>query len=400
MGRSATWPFRAHLQDYARLLASQGYPLLTGRWKLRLVAKLSRWLTRRRFGLHQLDEDRIAGFLKGRKKDVVRGGAQRTMVQLLQFLRQNKIIRSRRVPVDTTPMEQVLKNYCLFLEQERGLKLSTIHRYSTIARVFLQRRFVTGKICLRNLVVGDISDFLLEESPPRKLSVARDASIVLRSFLAFLTQTGKISTNLAASVPSIASWRLAGLPRSLEPAQVERLLATCDLNSQIGRRDYAVLLLLARLGLRAGEVVHLSLDDINWAAGEVLIRGKSAREDRLPLPPDVGQALADYLKRDRPVCSCRRVFIRAKAPHVGFFGPAAIWNILGRALARTSLAPSFRGTGLLRRSLATRMLRGGASLTQIGEVLRHQLPQTTEIYAKVDLLALRQLAQPWPGGEQ
>jgi site-specific recombinase XerD len=393
-------PLGPHVKDYARLLASQGYPLFTGRWKLRLVAKLSRWLSRRRFGLHQLDEDRIAGFLKGRKKDVERGGAGRTMMQLLQFLRRNKIIRSRFVAVDTGPIEQILKNYSLFLQQERGLKPSTIHKYRAITGMFLQKRFGTGKICLRDLDVGDISGFLLEQSSSGKSWGARDGAIVLRSFLSFLTQTGKISTNLAASVPSVACWPLAGLPRFLEPAQVEKLLTTCDLNSPIGRRDYAVLLLLARLGLRAGEVVHLSLDDINWAAGEVLIRGKSAREDRLPLPPEVGQALADYLKRDRSECSCRRVFIRAKAPHRGFFGPAAIWNILNRALTRASISPSFRGTGLLRRSLATRMLRGGASLAQIGEVLRHQLAQTTEIYAKVDLVALRALAQPWPGGEQ
>jgi site-specific recombinase XerD len=357
-------------------------------------------LARRRFGLNQLDEDRIAGFLKGKKTDVVRRGARSTLRQLLQLLRQNKIIRSRCVPVAETPMEQILKNYRRFLEQERGLKLSTIHRYSTIIRMFLHTRFGTGKICLRNLVVGDISGFVLEQSSSGKSSGARDAAVVLRSFLAFLTQTGKISANLAASVPSVACWTLTGLPRFLEAPQVEKLLTTCDLNSQIGRRDYAVLLLLARLGLRAGEVVHLGLDDINWSAGEVLIRGKSAREDRLPLVPEVGQALADYLERDRPVCSCRRVFIRAKAPHLGFFGSAAIGDILRRALTRASLDPSFKGAGLLRRSLATRMLRGGASLIQIGEVLRHQLAQTTEIYAKVDLVALRALAQAWPRGEQ
>ena len=393
-------PLGPHVEDYARLLASQGYPLYTGHWKLRLVAKLSLWLSRRRLGLNQLDEDRIAVFLKGRKKDVERGGARRTLMELLQLLRRNKIIPSRSVPVDTTPIEQLLQNYSLFLQQERGLKPSSIHRYSAIIGIFLQKRFGTGKICLRNLGVGDISSFLLRQSSSGKSWGARDGAIALRSFLAFLTRTGRIPTNLAASVPSVACWPLSGLPRFLEPAHVEKLLTTCNLNSQIGRRDHAVLLLLARLGLRSGEVVHLSLDDINWAAGEVLIRGKSAREDRLPLPPDVGQALADYLKRDRPVCSCRRVFIRAKAPHLGFFGPAAIGNILNRALTRAALNPSCRGTGLLRRSLATRMLRGGASLTQIGEVLRHQLAQTTEIYAKVDLVALRALAQPWPGGEQ
>jgi site-specific recombinase XerD len=166
----------------------------------------------------------------------------------------------------------------------------------------------------------------------------------------------------------------------------------------MGRRDYAVLLLLARLGLRAGEIVQLSLDAINWAAGEILIRGKSAREERLPLPPEVGQALAEYLKRDRPVCACRRVFIRMRAPHQGFSKSAAICFIFRRALARANLHPPEQGPHLLRRSLATRMLRGGASLTEIGEVLRHQHTQTTEIYAKVDLVPLRALAQPWPGG--
>jgi site-specific recombinase XerD len=364
-----------------------------------LVAKLSRWLARRRFGLHQLDEDQVASFLKGQKKTIIRHhGGRGTLLQLLQLLRQKKIIRSRCVAVNTSQMERILKNYSLFLERERGLRSSTIHGYSGIIRSFLQNRFGTGKIRLKNLGANDISGFVLEQSSSSRRWGARDAAIALRSFLPFLTQKGEISTNLAGSVPSVAYWPLTGLPRFLEPAQVEKLLTTCDLDSQIGRRDYAVLLLLARLGLRAGEVVHLCLDDINWAAGEVLIRGKSAREDRLPLAPEVGQALADYLKRDRPVCSCRRVFIRARAPYLGFFGSAAVGNILRRALTRASLDPLFKGAGLLRRSLATRMLRGGASLTQIGEVLRHQLAQTTEIYAKVDLVSLRALAQPWQGG--
>ena len=190
---------------------------------------------------------------------------------------------------------------------------------------------------------------------------------------------------------------LVGTASVLEPGQVRQILQSCDRSNSSGRRDYAALLLLARLGLRAGELVHLCLEDINWNAGGSG-PGKSSREDRLPLPPDVGRALAVYLRKDRPGCSSRRVFIRLKAPHVGFSSSVAICDIVRRALRRARLEPRRKGAHLLRHSLATQMLRGGASLTQIGQILRHQRPQTTEIYAKVDLLALRAIAQPWPGG--
>ena len=177
-------------------------------------------------------------------------------------------------------------------------------------------------------------------------------------------------------------------------------MSGCNQNIPAGRRDYAVLLLLARLGLRGGEVARLCLEDINWEAGEVLVRGKSAREERLPLLPEVGQALARYLQEDRPPCPCRRVFLRIKAPRQGFSSSAAICDVLRRALVRVDLHPEHQGAHLLRSSLATQMLRRGASLTQIGEVLRHQGTQTTEIYAKVDFATLRALAQPWPEGTQ
>ena len=175
-------------------------------------------------------------------------------------------------------------------------------------------------------------------------------------------------------------------------------MQSCAQNTVIGKRDYAVLLLLSRLGLRAGEIVHMNLDDIHWETGEFLVRGKSSREERLPLPHDVGQALAAYLRYGRPRCSSRRVFIRVAAPQQGFTGSAAVCDIVRRALLRAGINPGFKGAHLLRHTLATTMLRGGASLTEIGEILRHQLPSTTEVYAKVDLSALRSIAQPWPGG--
>jgi site-specific recombinase XerD len=216
--------------------------------------------------------------------------------------------------------------------------------------------------------------------------------------MGFLYQRGDLATNLAVSVPTVANWNLAPLPRFLEPAEVEKLLNVCDLPSPVGKRNRAILLLLARLGLRAGEVVQLILEDIDWEAGELLVRGKSAREERLHLLREVGQALADYL-RERPACSaCWRDFLRMVAPYRGLSGSSTVSSIVRRSLARAHLHPSHRGAHLLRHSLATQMLRCGASLTQIGQVLRHQRAQTTEIYAKVDLVALQALAQPWPGG--
>jgi site-specific recombinase XerD len=221
----------------------------------------------------------------------------------------------------------------------------------------------------------------------------------LRSFFRFLYQRGETAIDLSPSALTVANWRLSELPKFLEPEQVKRLLQSCNQDTLIGRRDYVILLLLARLGLRAGDVVHMTLDDIDWEAGELIVRGKSHRQDRLPLPQDVGEALVRYLSHGRPRCSSRRVFIRIKAPHKGFSSSVAICNIVRRALLRVNLNPAFKGSHLMRHSLATQMLRGGASLGEIGKLLRHQRLNTTQIYAKVDLKALRALAQPWPGGE-
>jgi integrase len=185
----------------------------------------------------------------------------------------------------------------------------------------------------------------------------------------------------------------------MKAEDVDYLLQSCDRCTPKGQRDYAILLLLARLGLRAGEVAALTLDDLDWEAGELLIRGKGARQDRLPLPIEVGEALVIYLRDSRPPSVTRQVFIRMRAPRRGFRGPHAISTIVRRALIRAGLNPTLKGAHLLRHSLATRLLQNGASLTEIGELLRHQHPETTQIYAKVDQMALTQLALPWPGGE-
>jgi site-specific recombinase XerD len=399
LGHLRRGPLGFHIDGFAALLSCQGYARHTGRLKIRLVADLSAWLGKRPLGIKDLDEKQIGEFLKRRKKQpLLQSGDRRTLAQLLHHLRQAGIVPSPCEVVSHNPMDRIIQDYAHFLRHQRNLNQITIGNYLPIARRLLEARFGAGKVCWNKLRVGDVTDFIVRDRSsfyPRRVQLTTTA---LRSFLGFLTHEGKITANLAASVPTVANWRLSELPQFLEPKQVEQLLSGCNQNSQTGRRDYAVLLLMARLGLRAGEVAHLTLENINWAAGEVLICGKSSREDRLPLLPEVGRALADYLKKDRPVCSCRRVFLRMNAPRQGFSSAGAIDCIFRRALARADLHPSHKGAHLLRRSLATQMLRRGASLTQIGEVLRHQLAQTTEIYAKVDVAALRALAQPWPGG--
>jgi site-specific recombinase XerD len=392
-------PLAQHIESFASLLSEQGYCRDNGWRKIKLVADLSRWLQQRHIKLKQLDEGRASAFLRARWKRVSRqSGDQITMSQLLRHLR-----RSQAIPnTSTTPLNEIElleQEYRDFLLQERALAPTSIEQYATVVRRFLCHRFETGKVRLEKLRAKDVTDFVLHDSSNRGRRSSQLMATVLRSFLNFLLQRGRITTNLAAAVPTVAGWRKSELPRFLEARQVEKTLCSCDRRRKVGKRDYAILLLLARLGLRGGEVVNLSLDDINWRAGELLIRGKGPRVDKLPLLQDVGRALVDYLQKGRPDCSSRRVFIQCKAPYLGFPNPPnAICGIVRRALARAQIHSRHQGAHVLRHSLATRMLGKGASLAQIGQVLRHHQVQTTEIYAKVDLDALRGLALAWPGG--
>ena len=394
-------PLEPHLEKFAGLLSEQGYCKSTARNKMRLVADLSRWLEQRRIPLNQLDEERITMFLRWRWKRLVRkSGDQCTFALLVRHLREKDIISPPSAP-PLRPIDLIERDYGCFLRQERGFMSASVGQYLPVARRFLWHCFRDGKVRLNRLCTKDVTDFILKDSSNCGRRSAQLMTSVLRSFLSYLFQQGKTTTNLAMAIPATAGGRLSELPRYLEAAQVEKLLRSCDRRRKVGRRDYAVLLLLARLGLRGGEVVRLNLEDINWTAGELLIHGKGNRIDRLPLLEDVGTALADYLKKGRPSCLTRRVFVQSKAPYVGLADPPnAVSAIVRRTLARAGLHPRHQGAHLLRHSLATNLLRRGASLVQIGQVLRHQQTQTTEIYAKVNLNALRALAQPWPGGAQ
>jgi integrase/recombinase XerD len=299
--------------------------------------------------------------------------------------------------VDRTALGQLTRDYERFLSSERGLAPATLISYLSIVRRFLTAHFGNKALRLQDLQPQDLHRFILRQVPRSSRTYSKLIVTALRLFLRFLCQRGSIMTDLASALFGVAHWRLSHLPKSLPPDQVEQLLRCCDRSTASGQRDYAILLLLARLGLRGGEVLAMTLDDLDWERGEILVRGKGQRLERLPLPKDVGTALVQYLRQVRPTCSTRKVFIRLKAPHRGL-RQTSICCVVRRALQRAGLNPDCKGAHLLRHSLATKMLCRGASLDEIGQLLRHRQPTTTQIYAKVDIKALRGIALPWMGG--
>jgi site-specific recombinase XerD len=315
-------------------------------------------------------------------------------------LQQSGVIPTPTPDVDDSELGRIERDFTNYLTHERRLSQASLANYLPAIRRFLKECFGTRPILLGEIDHTDISRFVLRQTYNLSRGRVKLMVTALRSFFRFVRMRGDISTDLAAVVPTVANWRFATLPKWISPEHVEHLLSSCDQSTITGQRNYTILLLLARLGLRSGEVVNMSLDDIDWEAGEIKIGGKSRRQDRLPLPKDVGEALAMYLRYGRPRCLTRRVFIRMRAPLRGFVDSSAIYSMVRRAFDRAGLHPSQKGPHILRHSLATNMLRKGASLGEIGEILRHRDLSTTQIYAKVDLEALRRIAQPWPGGEE
>ena len=392
-------PLGDDLDGFAAWLAAEGFAPNTGRQKLRLVSDLSRWLDDSELAVDALDERRVEEFLQALDPQRRRLGDAATGRQLLAHLRQHgRVPAAAPAPGPEGRIEQIRQAHERFLVNERGIGESTARGYVSLVGTFLAERFGSERVELESLSARDANQFILRHARRWSHSRCRQAVHALRGFLRHLYQRGDLPADLAGAVLLVRNWRLSELPKSHSAELVEVMLSGCDRTTVAGRRDHAILLLLARLGLRAGEVVALTLDDFDWSEAAVSVTGKGPRREPLPLPQDVGEALAACLQGGRPQCESRRVFIRLLAPHHGLRSPNSVSNVVRRALARAKLDPPRRGAHLLRHSLATAMLRNGASLEEIGRILRHSLPSTTQVYAKVDLEALRFVAAAWPGG--
>jgi site-specific recombinase XerD len=358
--------------------------------------QLSRWLQREGLSVGELTGEQAERFAAARRAaGLVTWAAPRSAMLPVGYLR-GLGVAPPPVPVVTQGrLDELLADYRRYLSIERALSDHTVFdAYEPAARLFLTAVGANRHLNLDRLCAAQVSSFLASACPKRSVSGARDLVCALRSLLRYLHVAGLIEAPLVWAVPAVADLRDRNLPRGLEPAAVSRMLASCDRRRLVGRRDYAILLLLSRLGLRAGEVAAMRLDDVDWRRGEVLVRGKGDRLDMLPLPVDVGEAMVSYLRR-RPRCECRALFLRVNAPRAAMDRCTVAWVV--RAACDRAGQPRV-GAHRLRHTAATEMLRAGASLAEIGQVLRHRERKTTAIYAKVDRNALRPLARPWPGG--
>jgi integrase/recombinase XerD len=388
-------PLCPHIGRFVTLGKEQGYKLSTLVRGLRVIAGLNRWLRRNGRKAGDLDEATIQRFLLRRfGGKPTSGGQSSTLRRLLGQMRAAGEAREMPRLVGS----EITEAFRSFLRKERGLAVGTVYQYTREADRFLRSRFRPARV--GDITGRDLGSFIRHWSNRSGGHDNEQRVAALRAFCRYLHYSGRHRQNLAATVPHVARWSMANIPRGLPERSVEEVLrGGWDRRTATGRRDRAILLLLARLGLRAREVLLLTLDDIDWDAGLLTIRSpKNGQATRLPLPADAAAAIVKYLQRDRPRCACRRLFLRVIAPHTGLSASAVISMLVNKALATAGVKVPRGGAHLFRHSLATTMFRHGASLPEIGQVLRHRHVLSTAIYAKVDLDTLRSIAQPWPGG--
>jgi integrase/recombinase XerD len=389
-------PLAPFADVYSAELRARGYTALTTVNELRQMARLSRWLEANGLAAADLSGERVEQFLAVQRAAGRRGACSwLALTCLLEVLGGLGVLTAQhRVPVSSAN-ELLLAAFERYLVGERGLGAATVDHYVRAARRFLDG--LTRGDGLAGLAAGDVTATVVRESAVLSVSVARNFVCGLRAFLRFCFLEGSVGTDLSAAALFVAGRRSSPLPRGISRAQAAALLASCDRRTALGRRDYALLIILLRLGLRRGEVAVLTLDDIDWRHGELVIFGKGGREDRLPLPVDVGEAIAGYLRRGRPVTDRREVFLRARAP----LRPIAAGTVAStvRRACRRAGVPEV-GSHRLRHTVACEMVAAQVPLPQIGQVLRHRSLQSTAIYARADVEQLRQLAQPWPGASR
>jgi site-specific recombinase XerD len=376
------------IEGYRDWLASRGYTSATAIGMLAMAGGLGRWMESHDLAPADLDRAAIAEF-----RTAMRAAGRRCVPgahgldPLLDYLEHVGVLVAS--PAPATPVEMLIARYRTWLVADRGLAEATVERYVKLARTFLQRHSPGVE-----LTGGDIVAFLLAEAQRLSIGSVQGRVAELRSLLKFLYLEGLTPRSLATVVPPVAGWRDTGVPKSIRAEDMHRLLDSCDRGDPIGIRDYAILMLLARLGLRSAEVARLELDDIDWRTGQIMLHAKASRQDGMPLPCDVGEALSDHLSQARPSTPLRQVFLAAKAP-TRPIPPGLVSDVTHRACDRAGL-PRI-GAHRLRHTLATEMLRRGATMVEVSQVLRHRDLATTAIYAKVDFATLRGIAQPWPG---
>jgi integrase/recombinase XerD len=379
---------------FRAMLAERGYAPSSAAGLLQVMAHLSRWLERAGRSAGDLMPAMAEEFLLARRAAGYRRGlSARSIAPLLEYLREAGVAAAALPARPAMPGGIMLAGYRDYLTRERGLAASTVRNYLDVARLFAASCADGDGLRLDTLTAGEVIWFVLAQCQARSAGSATIVVTALRSLLRYLHLAGLIGPALAEAVPSAAS--ASPLPEPLAPGQARRLLDSCDRRTVAGRRDFAVLVLLVRLGLRVSEVAALDLDDIDWRRGEITISGKGSRRDRLPLPADVGQAMAGWLRGTRPRCSSRRVFTTLLAPHGPMTGKA-VSAVVRRAGQRAAVAPVTAHR--LRHAAATGLLRAGASLPEVGQVLRHANMLSTARYARVDHAALAAVARPWPGG--
>lgn len=389
-------PLAQYANGFRVRLAMMGYAPGSVAVHLRVMAHLSRWLDEHTLDAATLSTAVVEEFLEARRAaGRTDARSTRSLRPLLEYLREDGLVCADPPGLPGDPAEAVLSEFAEYLRRERGLAPATVQRNCELVRPFVAAHLPGGAKNAATLTAAQVSTFILGRAEGVAPATVQRTGTALRALLRFLHVRGLVDASLAGAVPTAANWKLSGLPKYLTSDQIAALVASCDRDTAVGRRDRAILLLLARLGLRAGEVAGLLLEDIDWRLGELTVRGKGGRHDRLPLPEDVGEAVAAYLSVDRPASAAgREVFISARAPHRALTR-GAVTQAVARAARRCGLGTVYAHR--LRHSAATGMLHGGASLEEIGQVLRHRHVLTTAVYAKVDLEGLRALARPWPG---
>jgi integrase/recombinase XerD len=404
LAHRAVGPLVDHLDEFVASLTHQQYVPAVVYVKALHALAFDRWLAKRRVRLADLGDIHIERFQRRSRRrhqsicTETRRRERYDVSDVLQFLRARGVCKT--ADIDPVPADVFVLGFEQHLQHHQGLTPATIETYSRFASQFLHERFGTGEVNLRLLRPSDPIEFVQGRAKRMQPPALKCVVNAMRSFRRYAQYRGEVAPELVAAVPAVATWTTTPpLPRAISAEHAQRAIDSCDLQTSIGLRDRAVLLLLARLGLRAHEIIALCLEDCDWDTGCLRVRSKGGRECLLPMPADVGEAIAAYLERGRPASADRHLFLRCMAPIRGFLpGSYAIGSIVRYALQRAQIEAPHTGSHQFRHALAVRMLERGASLAEIGEVLRHRSPQTTSIYARVDISALRSLALPWPGG--